>query len=182
MKPAELKKEYVRLRAEGKSYSFICGQLHISKSTCVKWERELADTIGDIKRAELEELCESYSMGKEARIKKLGDTLERINAALDDADFSTVDPAKLLDFKLKYTDALKDEYTGTRPARKVDYEDVKSIVSAFSDLWERVRTGDTTAEQARKEGLVLGQLLKAYEAAEVKAKLDELENIVGGRP
>ena len=42
MKPAELKKEYIRLRAEGKSYSYICEQLHISKSTCTKWERGLA--------------------------------------------------------------------------------------------------------------------------------------------
>ena len=48
MKPAELKKEYVRLRAEGQSYSSICEQLHISKSTCTKWEKALAAQIVSI--------------------------------------------------------------------------------------------------------------------------------------
>lgn len=181
MKPAELKKEYVRLRAEGKSYSAICGRLHISKSTCTKWEKALAAQIDELKRAELAELCESYSMTKEARIRRLGDTLERINAALEKADFSTVDPAKLLDFKLKYTEALKGEYVGTMPALKLDTVDAKSIVTALADLLNRVRVGEVTTEQAQKESGILAQLLKAYDTVEVKAKLDELEAIIGGR-
>ena len=48
MKPQEIKKEYVRLRAEGKSYSVIAEQLHISKSTCTKWERELSAQINEL--------------------------------------------------------------------------------------------------------------------------------------
>ena len=181
MKPAELKKEYIRLRAEGKSYSFICEQLHISKSTCTKWERALAAEIDELKRAELAELCESYSMTKEARIRRLGDTLEKINAALEQADFTAVDPAKLLDFKLKYTEALKGEYIGTEPALELDSVDAKGIVAALADLLNRVRAGDITTEQAQKESGILAQLLKAYDTVEVKAKLDELEAIIGGR-
>ena len=181
MKPAELKKEYVRLRAEGKSYSFICEQLHISKSTCTKWERELASQIDELKRAELAELCESYSMTKEARIRRLGDTLEKINAALEQADFTAVDPAKLLDFKLKYMEALKGEYIGTKPALQIESIDAKQIVAALGDLLNRVRAGEVTTEQAQKESGILTQLLKAYETVEVKAKLDKLEAIVGGR-
>ena len=181
MKPAELKKEYVRLRAEGQSYSFICEQLHISKSTCTKWEKALAAQIDELKRTELAELCESYSMTKEARIKRLGDTLEKINAALEQADFSTVDPAKLLDFKLKYTETLKGEYIGTKPALEPDAIDAKSIVTALADLLNRVRAGEVTTEQTQKESGILAQLLKAYDTVEVKAKLDELEAIIGGR-
>lgn len=181
MKPAELKKEYVRLRAEGKSYSVICEQLHISKSTCTKWEKALAAQIDELKRAELAELCESYSMTKEARIRRLGDTLEKINAALEQADFSTVDPAKLLDFKLKYTEALKGENIGTMPALELDNVNAKSIVTALADLLNRVRAGEVTTEQAQKESGILAQLLKAYDTVEVKAKLDELEAIIGGR-
>lgn len=181
MKPAELKKEYIRLRAEGKSYSSIAEQLHISKATCTKWERELSEQIGELKRAELAELCESYSMSKEARIKRLGDTLEKINEALEKTDFSTVDPAKLLDFKLKYTEALKGEYIGTKPALELDNIDAKDIVAALGDLLNRVRAGEVTTEQAQKESLILSQLLKAYDTVEVKAKLDELEAIIGGR-
>ena len=181
MKPQEIKKEYVRLRAEGKSYSVIAEQLHISKSTCTKWERELAAQINELKRAEFQELCESYGMTKEARIKKLGDTLEKIEDAIAKADFSTVDPAKLLDFKLKYTEALKGEYIGTKPALELDSVDARGIVTALADLLNRVRAGDITTEQAQKESGILAQLLKAYDSVEVKAKLDELEAIIGGR-
>ena len=144
MKPAELKKEFIRLRAEGKSYSAIAEQLHISKATCTKWERTFSSQIDELKRAELTELCESYGMTKEARIKKLGDTLEKINAALEQADFTAVDPAKLLDFKLKYTEALKGEYIGTKAAIELENVDAKSIVAALADLLNRVRAGDIT--------------------------------------
>lgn len=181
MKPAELKKEYIRLRAEGKSYSAIAEQLHISKATCTKWEKAFSSQIDELKRAELTELCESYGMTKEARIKKLGGTLDKINAALEQADFTAVDPAKLLDFKLKYTEALKGEYIGTKPALELGVIDAKGIVDALGDLLNRVRAGEVPTEQAQKESLVLSQLLKAYDTVEVKAKLDELEAIIGGR-
>jgi len=183
MKPAELKKEYIRLRAEGKSYSFICEQIHISKSTCTKWEKALAAEIDELKRAELAELCESYSMTKEARIRRLGDTLEKINAALEQVDFTTVNPAKLLDYKLKYTETLKGEYTGngTHYQFTADKIEPKDIVAALGDLLNRVRAGEVTPEQANRESTIIANLLRAYDTVEVKAKLDALEAIVGGR-
>lgn len=181
MKPEEMKREYVRLRAEGKSYGAICEQLHISKSTCAAWEKELASEIGELKRAALAELCESYSMGKEARIRRLGDTLEQINAALARADFSEMDPAKLLEFKLKYMDALKSEYVGTRPALDLDHINGKTILAALGDLLNRARAGDVPTEQAQKESGILGQLLKAYDTVEIKAKLEALEAALGER-
>ena len=120
-------------------------------------------------------------MTKEARIRRLGDTLEKINSALEQADFSTVDPAKLLDFKLKYTEALKGEYIGTMPAMELGEITPSAILDALGDLLNRVRAGEVTTEQAQKESGILTQLLKAYDTAEVKKKLDELEAIIGGR-
>lgn len=181
MKPAELKKEFIQLRAEGKSFSAIAAQLHISKSTCTKWERDLAEQIDELKRAELQELCESYGMTKKARIERLGGTLDKINTALEQADFSTVDPAKLLDFKLKYTEALKGEYVGVKPLIKTDSIDGRNIVAALGDLLNRVRAGEVSTEQAQKESLILTNLLRAYDIVEVKAKIDELEAIIGGQ-
>ena len=181
MKPQETKTEFIRLRAEGRSYSYIADTLHISKSTCTEWERELKAQIAELRQEQLNELYSSYAMTKEARIKKLGDTLERINEALAKTDVSQVDPAKLLDFKLKYTEALKGEYVGTKPALQIESIDAKQIVAALGDLLNRVRAGEVTTEQAQKESGILTQLLKAYETVEVKAKLDELEAIVGGR-
>lgn len=181
MKPYELKQEYIRLRAEGKSYSYIADKLHISKSTCSKWETQLEADIAQLKREELNSLYDAYSMKKEARIRKLGDTLDRIENALDEVDLTEVAPEKLLDYKLKYTEALQREYVGTDPAFKIG-ADIKpeNIVKALGDLLDRVRAGDVTKEQANRESLVLSNLLKAYEQVELKAKLDELEAIIGG--
>lgn len=180
MKTAETKREYVRLRGEGLSYDAICDRLHIAKGTCVKWEKEFTDELDAIRRIELEELRESYGMTKEARIKRLGDTLGKINAALDQVDFSAVDPAKLLDFKLKYMDALKQEYIGISPAVDPAKMDAKNILGLLTDLLNRVRSGDITTEQAHRESMVLSELLRAYDTVEVKAKLEELEKLIEG--
>lgn len=75
MLPAELKREYARLRAEGRSYSYITQELHISKSTCTKLEQELRATIAQLKKEELNTLYEAYAMKKEGRIKRLRETL-----------------------------------------------------------------------------------------------------------
>ena len=64
------------MRAEGQSFSDIAQQLHISKSTCSTWERELEAEIAQLKKEELNALYESYHMKKEARIKQLGETPE----------------------------------------------------------------------------------------------------------
>lgn len=181
MKPQELKNEYIRLRAEGRSYDYIAKELHISKSTCSKWEKTLEAEIAQIKKDELNALYDSYHMKKEDHIKKLGDTLEKVEDALEKADLTEVAPEKLLDYKLKYTDALHKEYTGTEPAFKLgDTIDPTDIVRALGDLLNRVRAGEVTMEQANKESMIISNLLKAYETVEVKAKLDQLEALVGG--
>jgi DNA-binding XRE family transcriptional regulator len=182
LKPQKQKTEFIMLRAEGKSYSAIAEQLHISKSTCTAWERELKDNIAELKQEQLEELYNSYFMTKEARIRKLGDTLENINTALEGVDLSTVAPEKLLDYKLKYMEALKEEYTGnTQVYRFCDEVRPQDIVAALRDLLNRVRAGDITPEQANRESSVIVNLLRAYDVVEVKAKLDTLEAIMGGR-
>lgn len=182
MKPQETKTEFIKLRAEGKSYSYIAEALHISKSTCTAWETELKDAIAELKQEQLNELYNSYYMTKEARIKKLGETLDEINTALTGRDLSELPPEKLLDFKLKYTEALKEEYTGSgTPYKFKDTIEPKDIVTALGDLLNRVRAGEVTPEQANRESTVIANLLKAYDIVEVKAKLDALEAIVGGR-
>lgn len=180
MKPNELKQEFIRLRAEGKSYSSIAAKLHISKSTCGKWETQLEADIAQLKREELNSLYDAYHMKKAARIKKLGDTLNKVDGALEAVDLKEVSPEKLLDFKLKYTEALKGEYTGggTPYQFTADKIEAKDIVNALADLLNRVRTGEATSEQANRESAIITNLLKAYEQVELKAKLDELEAII----
>lgn len=163
------------------SYSRIAAALHISKATCASWEQDLKDAISELKQEQLGELYESYYMTKEARIRKLGDTLERINAALDGADLTAVAPEKLLDYKLKYTEALKGEYAGGKPYKFSGRMEPGEIVAALGDLLTRIRAGETTAEQAGRESAVIDSLLRAYDTAQLKPKLDALEAVIKER-
>lgn len=169
------------MRAEGKSFSEIAASLHISKSTCSKWEEKLETEIATLKQEELNSLYDAYGMKKKARIQKLGNVLNRIDDALDTIGLTEMAPEKLLDFKLKYAEALQKEYTSTKPAFTLDSGmKPEAIVTALSDLLNRVRNGEVSTEQANKESLILSNLLKAYEQVELKDKLDEIETIIGG--
>lgn len=182
MKPEELKEQFIELRAEGKSYSTISKELHISKSTCTKWEQDFSEAIAKLKADQLNGLYEQFYMSKAARIKKLGTTLQKIDTALDSIDLKSVEPSKLLDFKLKYTEALKAEYIATTSGIKLDKDSSPSdIVAAFGDLLHRVQSGEVGDDQANRESTVLGNLLKAYELTEVNTKLEAMQDILGGR-
>ena len=183
MKPQEQNTEFIKLRAEGKSYSYIAEALHISKSTCSSWEKELQDAIAELKHEQLNELYNSYFMTKEARVKKLGETLNEINNALDAVDLAEIPAEKLLEFKLKYTEALKGEYTGSERAYQLNKDNIeaKDIVKAYADLLNRVQAGEISEKQTKRESEALTNLLNAYDLVEIKAKIDALEAIVGGR-
>ena len=74
MKPAELKQEYIKLRAEGRAYSYIADKLHISKSTCTKWEKELEADIAQANRESLilSNLLKAYeTVEVKAKLEKL---------------------------------------------------------------------------------------------------------------
>lgn len=178
MKPQKAKEEYILLRAEGKSYDAIAQELHISKSTCSAWEKELEQAIADRKAEQLEQLYESYYMKKEARIKRLGGTLANIEDALAAADLTQMQPKELLEYKLKYTAALKEEYTGIAPALPTDITPA-ALLAALQDLLNRVRAGEVTTEQANRESSIISNALRAYEQTELKTKLEALEAALG---
>lgn len=182
MKAQETKREFIRLRAEGQSYDKIAEALHISKATCTAWEREFKADITRLQQEGLNELYTSYGMAKEARIRRIGGTLQQIETALQNADLSTMPPERLLDFKLKYAQALKEEFTGLTPPPIFTGEgEPKEVQAAFMDIYERVRRGDITAEQAAQEAKTLSALLTAYNAVETKERVDAIDAIINGR-
>lgn len=182
MKPQETKLEFVRLRAEGQSYDKIAEALHISKATCTAWERELKADITRLQQEGLNELYTSYGMAKEARIRRIGDTLQRIDTALEEADLTTVAPERLLDFKLKYTQALREEFTGLTPPPAMEAGGTpEEVQAAFTDIYTRVRRGDITADQAAQEAKTLSAILTAYQAVETKERVDAIDAIINGR-
>ena len=182
MKPNDQKNEFIRLRAEGKSYTAIGKELSISKATCTAWERELTAEIAEKKKEQLEEMYQAYYMTREARITKLGQALESIEDALSKADLTQVSPEKLLDYKLKYMEALKQEFIDTTPAIPLeDSFNPRDIIVVLADLLKRIRNREINLDQASRETMVITNILKAYETVELKAKLEMLEDIVGSR-
>ncbi|WP_158015160.1 hypothetical protein [Streptococcus acidominimus] len=121
-------------------------------------------------------------MTKEARIKKLGDILDRIDNTLDQADLAEVPLEKLLDFKLKYTEALKAEYVHTSAV--TDFSEqmtAQDILKALGSLLERVQRGEVSQEQANRESTILANLLKAFDAVELQEKLAMVESVLKSR-
>lgn len=163
MKPAEKKREFIRLRAEGKSYRAIEEAIGVSRSTCSEWEKDLSAEIARLRQESLEELYNSYGMAREARIRRLGDTLLRIDKALSEVDFSKIPPEKLLDLKLKYSAALKDEHTAT--AYTEASGEAEDTLTAIKDLYRRTATGETTIEQAKTELNIIDHMVDGYNRA-----------------
>lgn len=182
MKSQETRSEFIRLRASGKSFDFIAKELSISKSTCSAWEKELKQAISDLKQEQLNELYDAYFMTKEARIKKLGSVLERIDDTLEHADLTEVPLEKLLDFKLKYTEALKAEYIQTANVDTFNGQvTADGILNALGSLLERVQRGEVSSEQANRESTILTNLLRAYDTVEINTKLDEINSVLERR-
>ncbi len=162
MKSQEQKREFIRLRAEGKSLRAIEAEIGVSKSSLSEWEKELRADIERLRAETLEELYSSYGMAKEARIRRIGDTLRRIDSALDEVDLSALPPEKLLDYKLKYQAALKDEYTA--PAADVSGE-AKDTLEALRNLYHRTAAGETALPAAKIELAILDHVVDGYQRA-----------------
>lgn len=181
MLPVEKRKQFVEHRSEGLSLRKIGGLLGISYETARQWEQELKDEIAKLKQVKLDELYDSYTMRKEARIKALGESLNTIEQALTEADLSTVAPEKLLDMKLKYLEALGAEYITPREPLINNNEAPapKKLILALAEIVDKVRAGDLSDKQADKEVKAIYNLLKGYEVIELKEKVEFLELALG---
>ena len=171
--------EFIKLRAKGLSLRQ-CGEaLGTNKDTCNKWDRELKAQIAKHKSERLQDVYTEYGMYKEARIKALGTALNNISDELSSRDLSDVSTDKLLDYKLKYTTALSEEYVPIAPQTDEGQDlDAKTIINRLDDLYTRVRSGETTEEQAQTELIVLSGMLRAYDTTELEEKMDKLRRAI----
>ena len=163
MKTTDKKRDFIRLRAEGKSYRAIEQEIGVSRSTCGEWEKELRADIDALRQESLEELYTQYGMAREARIRRIGETLRRIDSALESVDLSTLSPERLLDLKLKYSAALKEEYNASTPTETTGA--AKDTLEAIQELYRRTASGETTVEQAKTELNILDHMVDGYNRA-----------------
>ena len=124
---AELKAEFIELRAKGFSYAKIAKRLKVSRNTLASWSQELEAEIASLKAMELESLQEQYFLLKEGRIKLLGETLKGLQAELQKRDLASVSTDKLLDMWLKVYEALKEEAIEARPLSASEIAELKAL-------------------------------------------------------
>ena len=164
MKETETRREFIRLRADGKSYSAIAKELGISKSTCTAWAGEYAAEIDEAKRIQWEELITSYRMTAAARIRELGETLNAIDAAIAAKDLSELPADKLLNLKLRYMEALKEECM--QPPETFDFEDTTGLIVQYDELYKGVWAGQISPSQAKAQLSILTAKDKALAVQE----------------
>lgn len=174
----ETKEKYILLRAENKSYSQISKALGISIDSCYKLNAEFENRIAELKADNMQQLYNKYYMTKEARIKNLGSSLNKIDKAIEQADFSGISPEKLLDLKLKYSQALKDEFTPPADRVVINALTPEAIISLMTELLNKVRAGEITEQQAQKELYIITGLQKSYEDKELNEKMESLKMIM----
>ena len=112
---AELKAEFVLLRARGLPYARIAGRLGVAKSTLANWNAGLEAEVASARAVELEALQAQFLMLKEGRIRLLGGQLRRLRDALAGRDLADLPTEKVLELLLKYHAALREEFVETRP-------------------------------------------------------------------
>ena len=110
MKDIETKEKFMALRAEGQSIRAAAVAVGINKTTGQKWQKENETAINTLKAERLEEAFQKYGAAKLARVKAYGETLGRIEEALAKRSFDDVPTEKLLDYKIKYINALGAEF------------------------------------------------------------------------
>ncbi len=170
---------FIELRAEGQSLRLIATELHTAKSTLSLWEGELRIEIARHKAERLQDIYDQYGLLKEARIKALGTALQNIDKELDKRNLADVPTDKLLDYKLKYTSALTDEYVPLDTRDNISQKlDTKEVLQRLDDLYQRVRCGATTKEQASSELIVLTGLMRAYETSELEERVSKLQRAI----
>lgn len=162
MTKAEQKEAYIRMRAEGQSYSKIAAALHISKSTCSKWEKELEDSIAACKEERLTDLYTQYRIGREAHIEKLGEALSKIDNALAEKDLKEVPADKLLKLKLLYEDKLQSLYIQPTGGQESFTEyNTEEVLKAAAAIYEKLKSGAITVQQGKAELLALAEVNRA---------------------
>lgn len=112
MKDIETKQRFVELRAGGSSFERIAGELQVSKPTLLKWAKELAGELEQLRFVRFEGLIEQYALMKEERVKALAEVLRAALAELKARDMKEVPTEKLVGLVFTLQEKLLSELGG----------------------------------------------------------------------
>lgn len=99
-----------------------------------------------------------------------------MEAQIRKTNLSDIPAEKLVDLYLKYSKTLEEDYI--IPAAPMLIQEPKDLLYLLGDLVNRLRSGEITDEQVRRESLAVNTMLKANEIIELQAKVDKLEKLL----
>ena len=120
MTDAELKERFIELRAEGVSFDSIAKELNKSKTTLIKWQRELESEINNFQYSIVQGLIEKYKITKQKKIEFYGKELDKIYNALEKKNYEELSIKQLHDLRIKLDTFIEHEkgkigfYTGDK--------------------------------------------------------------------
>ena len=107
-------KQFITLRAEGKSFDFIAKKLNKAKSTLIQWSKIYQDDINDIIFLSMQQLKEEYQHTQREKYKKLLEHLAKVDKAITEIDLSRATIKDLILVRNDIQNSLNDMEKSTR--------------------------------------------------------------------
>ncbi|MBD3341444.1 MAG: hypothetical protein GF353_20225 [Candidatus Lokiarchaeota archaeon] len=108
MKDADLKERLIELRAAGTSYENCAKELGKSKTTVIKWTKELQKEIDNVEYFQTQNILDQYKLTRKKRIEFLSAELDKMNRALASKNYEELCIKDLLALREKYENELKE--------------------------------------------------------------------------
>ncbi len=181
---AEIKQDFINLRAKGHTVRFIANELKLSPQTVLNWEGEFNEEISSLKAVELESLYEQYHLTKKHRLKEVSEQLQAIQEELSSRKLTDISTDRLLDLNLRYLERAEREYIEPKfllkDNRTVTKLDSQGIAFELYLLLLRFRAGVIDSTEANRENSILQGMLKAEEQGDIQEKVEELKTLLEG--
>ena len=107
-------KQFITLRAEGKSFDFIAKKLNKAKSTLIQWSKIYQDDINDMIFLSMQSLKEEYQHTQREKYKKLLEHLAKVDKAITEIDLSRATIKDLILVRNDIQNSLNDMEKSTR--------------------------------------------------------------------
>ena len=181
---AEIKQDFINLRAKGHSIRAIASELNLSPQTVLNWEGDFNEEISRLKAVELESLYEQFHLTKKHRLKEISDQLQSIQKELSSRKLTDISTDRLLDLNLRYLERVEKEYIEPKFLLKnnktITKLDSQGITDELHKLLLRFRAGTVDASEATKEVSILQGMLKAIEQGDIQEKVEEIKSLLEG--
>jgi len=138
MESVDKKRRFVELRGRGVSYRNIGEELGVGKTTLVRWSKQLAVEINNVREIEMEGLREEFLICREQRMRLLGTQLGKVIEELMRRDMSDVPTYRLFEIQGRLLRELKHETDKITFMRERPTGSVEAIRERFkkTECWE----------------------------------------------